>query len=201
MACPVHVRVEQEPGNPNVTTGKRLGMTMNDNLIIRRERPGEEAAVYDVNRRAFGSDAEPELVESIRASEGFIPELSLVAEQDGAIVGHILFSLVAIRTEDGDVPALTLAPVAVLPEFQNRRIGSALIEQGLTRARELGHELVLLIGHPWYYPRFGFRPAGPLGIKYPKHIREEVFMVYELVPGAIERAQGTLVYPPAFDED
>ena len=172
---------------------------MSGNLRIRQERPGEEAVIYEVNRRAFGGDAEPELVESIRSAEGFIPELSLVAEQDAAIVGHILFSPVAIRTEAGDVPALTLAPVAVLPEFQNRRIGTALIEHGLARARELGHELVLLIGHPWYYPRFGFKPAGPLGIKYPTRIREEVFMVYELVPGAIARAQGTLVYPPAFD--
>jgi putative acetyltransferase len=172
---------------------------MDDRLTIRQEQPGEETTVNEVNRLAFGGDAEPRLVESIRASEGFITELSLVAEMDGAIVGHILFSPVTIRTEAGDVPALTLAPIAVLPEFQNRRIGSLLIEQGLVRAGELGHELVFLIGHPWYYPRFGFKPAGPLGIKYPTHIREEVFMVYELVPGATARAQGTLVYPAAFD--
>ncbi|HEX3721175.1 MAG TPA: N-acetyltransferase [Nitrolancea sp.] len=172
---------------------------MGSDLTIREERPGEEASISEVNRRAFGRHAEAALVESIRVSNQFIPELSLVAEQDGEIVGHILFSPVTIRTASGDVPALTLAPVAVLPEFQNRRIGSSLIEHGLIRARELGHDLVLLIGHPRYYPRFGFKPAGPLGIDYPKPIREEVFMVYELVPGAITRAQGTLVYPPAFD--
>lgn len=173
---------------------------MGSELTIREERPGDEASISEVNRRAFGGNAEPALVEAIRASDGFVPELSLVADLHGTIVGHIQFSPVTIRTASGDVSALTLAPVAVLPEFQNRRIGSSLIENGLERARKLDHELVLLIGHPWYYPRFGFKPAGPLGIKYPKPIREEVFMVYELVPGAIDNAQGTLIYPPAFDE-
>ena len=174
--------------------------TVGGNLIIRQGLPGEEPIVEEVIRQAFGDESVPKLVNAIRASGGFIPELSLVAELNGTIAGHILFSTVTIRTETGDKPALTLSPVAVLPEFQNQGIGSALIERGLKRACELGHALVLVVGHPWYYPRFGFKPAGPLGINYPKRIRQEVFMVYELVPGAIARTQGTLIYPPAFNE-
>lgn len=173
---------------------------MSDDVSIRPERPGDEAAIYEVNRLAFNGEAEPKLVDAIRASDGFIPELSLVAEQAGRIVGHVLFSRAAIRTKAGAIPVLVLAPIAVLPELQNRGIGSKLIEAGLERARELGEQIVVLVGHPWYYPRFGFRPARPLGIDYPTSIREEAFMVLGLTPGALEGVRGTVAFPPAFDE-
>lgn len=169
-------------------------------VTIRPERSGDEAAIYAVNRSAFNRDDEPTLVDAIRASDGFIPALSLVAEQEGRITGHVLFSRAAIRTEDAEIPVLVLAPIAVLPEFQNRGIGSKLIDAGLERARELGEKIVVLIGHPWYYPRFGFKPARPLGIDYPIPIREEAFMALELIPGALTGIRGTVAFPPAFDE-
>jgi putative acetyltransferase len=169
-------------------------------VAIRPERSGDEGAIYEVNRLAFNDEAEPKLVDLIRATDDFIPGLSLVAEQDGRIVGHVLFSRAEIRTEDGAVPVLVLGPIAVLPELQNQGIGSKLIEVGTERARELGETIVVLVGHPWYYPRFGFRPAQPLGIAYPTPIREEVFMVLELTPGALEGIRGTIAFPPAFDE-
>ncbi len=172
---------------------------MSGDVSIRPERSGDRAAIYDVNRLAFAGDAEPKLVDAIRASDGFIPELSLVAEQADRIVGHVLFSRAAIRTEDEEIPVLVLAPIAVLPECQNQGIGARLIEAGLTRARELGERIVVLVGHPWYYPRFGFKPAIPQGIAYPTPIREEVFMVLELTPGALEGVRGTVAFPPAFD--
>jgi putative acetyltransferase len=173
---------------------------MSGDVSLRPERSGDEAAIYEVNQLAFAGDAEPMLVDAIRASDGFIPELSLVAEQAGRIVGHVLFSRAVIRGEAGEIPVLVLAPIAILPEWQNQGIGSRLIEAGLNRARELGERIVVLIGHPWYYPRFGFKPAIPLGINYPTSIREEVFMVRELVPGVLDGIRGTIVFPPAFDE-
>lgn len=176
------------------------GVTMSDDVSIRPERSGDEATIYEINRLAFESEDEPKLVDAVRASDGFIPELSLVAERDDRLVGHALFSRAAIRTETGEIPVLVLGPIAVLPECQNQGIGSQLIEAGLARARELGEKLVVLVGHPWYYPRFGFRPAIPLGIDYPTPIRVEVFMVLELTPGALEGIRGTIAFPPPFDE-
>ncbi len=176
------------------------GVSMSNDVSIRLERSGDEAAIYEVNRLAFNGEGEPKLVDAIRASDGFIPDLSLVAEQDGQIVGHVLFSRAAIRTESRDIPVLVLAPIAVVPELQNQGIGSKLIQAGLERARELDEKIVLLVGHPWYYPRFGFKPARPLGIDYPTPIREEVFMVLELTPGALEGIRGTVAFPPTFDE-
>ncbi len=173
---------------------------MSGEVTIRPERSGDEAVIYEINRSAFNGDDEPKLVDAIRVSDGFIPTLSLVAEQEGRIVGHVLFSRAAIRTEDGEIPVLVLAPIAVLPEFQNRGIGSKLIYAGMEHARELGEKIVVLIGHPWYYPRFGFKPARPLGIDYPTPIREEAFMVLELIPGALEGIRGTVAFPPAFDD-
>ncbi len=172
-------------------------MTLSD-VSIRPERVGDEAAIYEVNRLAFGRETEPRLVDALRASDSFIPELSLVAEQAGRIVAHILFSRATIRTTGGEIPVLVLGPVAVLPECQNRGIGSQLIEAGLEDAREMGERIVVLIGHPWYYPRFGFKPARPLGIDYPTPIRDEVFMVLELTVDALDGIRGTLALPPPF---
>ncbi|MGA7669455.1 MAG: N-acetyltransferase [Nitrolancea sp.] len=172
-------------------------MTLSD-VSIRPERSGDETTIYEVNRLAFGRESEPKLVDALRASDCFIPELSLVAEQTGRIVAHVLFSRATIRTTGGEIPVLVLGPVAVLPECQNRGIGSQLIEAGLEDAREMGERIVVLIGHPWYYPRFGFKPARPLGIEYPTPIRDEVFMVLELTPDALDDIHGTLALPPAF---
>ncbi|HUY99361.1 MAG TPA: N-acetyltransferase [Thermomicrobiaceae bacterium] len=166
---------------------------------IRAETAADRAAIHEVNALAFGREAEAGLVDAIRDSPEFIPELSLVAEWDGRVAGHVLFSRIVIRTADSDVPALTLAPVAVRPEAQNQGVGTALVREGLERARALGHRIVVVIGHPTYYPRFGFAPARPQGLEAPFPIADPPFMALALVPGALDGVRGTVVYPPAFE--
>jgi putative acetyltransferase len=165
------------------------------NIIIRPETSTDHQAVAAINTLAFGGPNEAHLVAMLRDLPGTI---SLVAEISGEPVGHICFSLVEIIGEQQVVPATALAPMAVLPEHQRQGIGSRLISAGLAACRQAGHRLVIVLGHPWYYPRFGFVPAAPLGIKYPHPVPEEVFMVYELVPGAAAGISGTARYPAAF---
>jgi putative acetyltransferase len=167
-------------------------------ITLRPETIEDYAAIREVNLLAFGRDVEPRLVEALRASPDFIPELSLVAVEAGQVVGHILFSPVAIEMKDGSVPALTLAPLAVRPEFQNQGIGSDLVRRGLEECRRLGHRIVIVVGHAEYYPRFGFSLARAHGLEAPFPVPDEAFMVLELVPGALEGAAGTVRYPPAF---
>jgi len=170
---------------------------------IKPERPEDYADIYELNRAAFGEEGESILVEKIRRSADFIPGLSLVAIHDGRIVGHILFSLIRVRIQDHpdeEKPILSLAPMAVLPEFQSRGIGSALVRRGLEIARDLGHKAVVVVGHPDYYPRFGFTPARPKGLEAPFPVPDEAFMTLELEPHGLDGLTGTLVYPSAFDE-
>lgn len=169
-------------------------------IDIRPETKEDYPAVYQVNRLAFGRDNEARLVEALRRAEGHIPELSLVAVESGQVVGHVLFSPTPIETEDGPRAAISLAPVAVLPERQNQGIGSALIRHGLEECRRLGHKIVIVLGHAGYYPRFGFTPARAKGVAPPFEVADEHWMALELQPGALEGVQGTVRYPPAFDE-
>ncbi len=119
---------------------------------IRKERPSDEEQIYDVNYRAFGRKEEPEVVDALRKS---CPEgVSFVAEEDGRIVGHILFTPAIIESEDKSVSGAGLGPVAVLPEYQRKGIGSALIKAGLEEMKRVGEPFVVLVGHPSYYPRF-----------------------------------------------
>jgi putative acetyltransferase len=163
---------------------------------MRAERPGEEDAIADVTTRAFGKQREARMVEAIRASDGFVPELSLVAELDGEIVGHVLLSYVGIAGDPRRV--LELGPMSVAPEHQRQGIGSALVRKALRLADERGEPLVLVLGHPWYYPRFGFRPASQLGITAPDpELPDEVFMAVPLQ--AYDSAlRGRVILPPAF---
>jgi putative acetyltransferase len=166
---------------------------------IRPETAEDYAAIHEVNALAFGQEVEPRLVENLRRLPEFTPELSLVAVEAGRVVGHILFSPLVIETKDGAVPALTLAPLAVRPELQNQGIGSELVRDGLERCRSLGHRIVVVVGHPNYYPRFGFSPAGARGLEAPFSVPDEAFLALELVPGALEGVAGTVKYPPPFD--
>jgi putative acetyltransferase len=168
-------------------------------ITVRPETPGDYAAVYEVNRLAFGKDNEARLVDTIRSSPEHIPELSLVAEMDGRVVGHILFSLIHIRAFIRLVPALALAPLAVHPDFQKQGIGSALVRHGLDACRNLGHKIVIVLGHPGFYPRFGFVPAIPRDILPPFDAPVEAFMVCELVPDACKHLHGVVRYPAVFN--
>jgi len=169
-------------------------------ITIQPEKEEYYTAIHELNVVAFGREDEAELVNKLRRSIDFIPRLSLVALIDGKVVGHILFSPVFIRTESTILPTLALAPMAVLPEFQNRGVGSELIREGLERCRTLGHKVVIVVGHPTYYPRFGFSSARAKGLEAPFPVPDEAFMVIELVPGALNGISGMVIYPPAFGE-
>jgi putative acetyltransferase len=162
---------------------------------IRPETPADLDAIRRVNRRAFGQDAEARLVDALRA--GGHVRLSLVAQQDGQVVGHILLGDLAIVTDAGTVPALALAPLAVLPEYQNQGIGSALTRRGLEVCTEEGHRIVVVLGHPHFYQRFGFssKLAAPLDSPFSGR---DSFLALELAPGALEGVSGRVVYPPPF---
>jgi putative acetyltransferase len=167
-------------------------------LIVRNEKPEDFAAIHEVNEKAFGRPAEANLVDALRAN-GKVT-LSLVAVQDGKIVGHILFSPVTIESEKGTFAAVGLAPMAVLPEHQNQAVGSNLVRAGLDACRKSLHEIIVVLGHPAFYPRFGFAPASRHGIKSEYDVRDEVFMIMELREGALAGRSGVVKYQPEFNE-
>jgi putative acetyltransferase len=167
--------------------------------IIRQEIPTDIAAIHAVNKQAFDNrESEAGLVNAIRKSENFIPELSLVADENGQILGHILFSRIHIKTENGQVSALALAPMAVLPQYQKQGIGSELVRRGLDVCKRLGNAIVIVLGHPVYYPRFGFSAASAKSLECPYGDCGEAWMALELIPGALQGVRGKVVYPPAF---
>jgi putative acetyltransferase len=165
-------------------------------LVVRPERPDDHAAVYHVNELAFGRRVEADLVERVRAAGRAV--VSLVAEEAGRVVGHILFSPVSIESPAGRHPAVGLAPMAVLPDRQRRGIGASLVRRGLEECRRQGRERVVVLGHPEYYVRFGFVPASRFGIRCEYDAPDEAFMALALRPGALGGCPGTAVYAPEF---
>jgi len=166
-------------------------------MVIRTEDGADRDSVYALNTAAFETPAEAGLVDALRAKAQ--PMLSLVAEENNSVVGHIMFSPVTLSGHP-DLNAMGLAPMAVLPEYQRKGIGSALVRSGLERCREMGITAMVVLGHPEYYPRFGFVPSSRFGIACEYEVPEEVFMVLELEPEALADRTGTISYHPAFDE-
>ena len=166
--------------------------------LIRAERPADRPGVFRVVRDAFVRDDEARLVDALRATEAFIPELSLVALDGEAIVGHVLFTRVTIRDENAAHPGLALAPVSVAPSHQGKGIGSALIHRGLEVARAGGHGVVIVLGRPGYYPRFGFVPAQARGIRAPFPVNDRSFMALALRAGGLKGVRGIVEYAAPF---
>lgn len=170
--------------------------TRNFQIVIRREKPPDIPSIYEVNRQAFGTTEEASLVDALR-SRGAVT-FSLVAASGEEIVGHILFSQVEIASQGSSFTALGLGPIAVLPEEQRKGIGGRLIVAGLEECRKAGHDVVVVLGEPDYYSRFGFRTSKPYGIRYEQDVPEEYFMVAELRPGALAGRSGIVKYQPEF---
>jgi putative acetyltransferase len=170
-------------------------------LTIRPERADDEAAIAAVVEAAFGQPSEARLVELLRASPCFIPELSLVAEADGHVVGHVMITTAWLDDDGQRRPVANLAPLAVEPTHQRAGVGSALMRAVIAAAEERGEPLVVLQGHPGYYPRFGFEWSVPLGITLdlPDWAPREAGQVLRL--GSYDASiRGKVVYPSAFDE-
>jgi putative acetyltransferase len=166
---------------------------------IRPETEEDHAAIRRVVEQAFGQHAEADLVDALRRHAH--PHISLVAlNDDGEVVGHILFSPVSIESERDAFAAMGLAPMAVLPDYQNQGIGSELVRAGLKACKLRGDDVVVVLGHPHYYPRFGFQPAGRLGIRSEYDVSDETFMVAELTPGALRGRKGLVKYHPEFSK-
>lgn len=167
-------------------------------ILVRAETPVDYPAVYQVNELAFGGPAEADLVDRLRAIAD--PQISLVAVKDGQIVGHIFFSPVSIEISDAGSIALGLAPMAVLPEYQKLGIGSQLVREGLKACQRIDCNVVVVVGHPEYYPRFGFVPANQRGLSCEYPVPDEVFMVAELEPEALDGRRGLVKYRPEFGD-
>lgn len=165
-------------------------------ISIRPERSGDIAIIHQIVAQAFGGAAEADLVDVLRRNGK--ATLSLVAEDNGRVVGHILFSPVVIDAGEKQLQGLGLAPLAVSPERQNEGIGSLLTEHGLKRCREMQTTFVVVLGHPDYYPRFGFVPASRFGVSSEYNVRDEAFMILEMREGALADAAGVARYQPEF---
>lgn len=174
-------------------------------MVIRQEGLEDIPQVQNLVKKVFenmehSDGSEHFLVEKLRKSKNFIPQLSLVAKGgQNEIVGHILFTPIQILREDGSFrQSLALAPVSVLPVYQNQGVGGLLINQGHDTARELGFKSIILMGHPKYYPKFGYRPASLWNIKAPIDVPNEAFMAIELYPGSLHNSSGQVKYPMEF---
>ena len=163
-------------------------------MKVRYENSQDQAAVWEVHAAAFPSEAEANLVNTLRSATDCI---SLVCEQASRIVGHILFSPVGIQ----DYPGLKiqgLAPMAVLPDQQNSGIGSELVKAGIRACETAGAQAIVVLGHADFYPKFGFVPSIKYGIRSEYDVPDEVFMILELQPGSLDGVSGTIEYHEAF---
>ncbi len=167
-------------------------------ITIRPERPTDALAVADLLEQAFGGTGEVNLVAALRWQAAVT--VALVALVNAQVVGHILCSPVTLEVDPAYAKAVALAPLAVLPGYQRQGIGGQLIQAGLAACREAGYALVVVLGHPDYYPAYGFQPAKRYGLTcayVPPD--DDAFMVQELQPGALAGRHGRVTFHPEFD--
>jgi putative acetyltransferase len=165
-------------------------------MQIRPENNDDIAKVWEINAVAFDTETEAKLVNVLREScESYI---SLVAEVDGELVGHILFTPVELVGDRSGLKLMGLGPMAVMPKYQNKGIGSQLVNEGLEQCLRRGYDAVVVLGHPKYYPRFGFVPSVKYGIKSEYEVPDEVSMILELKKNSLKGISGIIRYNPAF---
>ncbi|MEM9329594.1 MAG: N-acetyltransferase [Bacteroidota bacterium] len=172
-------------------------------IELRQEASEDHSAVFHVLKAAFRTESnpdpeEPDLVDRLRKSHAFIPELSIVAEHQGKIVGHILLTKIKVIDGTKESDSLALAPVSVLPAFQGQGIGGRLIEHAHEMAKAMGHQSIILLGHADYYPRFGYRQTTEFGIKMPFEVPAENCLAIELVKDGLMGVRGRVQYPSEF---
>ena len=163
---------------------------------VRRATDDDWPAILEVHRLAFGREEEAAMADAVRASAGFVPELSLVAMAGYQAQGHVLTSWVGL--EGSERRLLQLGPIGVLPELQGQGIGSALVRASLEAARGLGEPLVLLEGNPKYYARFGFVRADELGLLPPPEALYDWAFQVAVLDESVPFPRGRVVYPPTF---
>lgn len=163
---------------------------------VREERPGDVAAVREVNNLAFGQDQEGNIVDALRSNGGAL--LSLVATLDGRVVGHIMYSPLSVG---GEITGAALGPMAVVPEHQRQGIGSKLVEAGNRKLKDTGCPFIIVVGHANYYPRFGFRPASTQGIKCEWEVPDDVFMLLVLDQAKMQGVSGLAKYRHEFSSE
>lgn len=164
-------------------------------MRIRPETAADRSAVRAVNEAAFETSVEADLIEALRGKSTEV--VSLVADSDDAVVGHILFSRVTLAGYP-QLRLMGLGPMAVAPQYQRSGVGSALVREGLARCRQLAVQAVVVLGHPEYYPRFGFVPASRYAIRSEYDVPDDVFMIVELEAGALNGVSGLARYDQAF---
>lgn len=170
-------------------------------IKVRCEIKDDYPRISEINNAAFNQPNEAILVEKLRKTPDFIPDLSLVAETEGEVVGHILFYPIKIDSGKIKHDSLALAPMSVHPDYQNRGIGSRLVNEGLRKAKSLGCGSVIVLGHSGYYPRFGFEKASKWSINAPFDVPDDVFLALELKKNGLKNIKGTVEYPNEFNEE
>ena len=166
---------------------------------IRSEKPEDIEAVRTLNKLAFHQETEGVIIDKIRSNCNEI--FSLIAELDNKVIGHILFSPVMLKSDHSELKGMGLGPMAVLPEFQNRGIGSSLVNHGLKLVKEAGYPYVIVLGHPSYYPRFGFQPASKFQFQCQwEDVPDEAFMALIFDKKEIKDNAGTIFYRDEFNE-
>jgi putative acetyltransferase len=171
-----------------------------DNLMgIRKEQPGDIQRIRQLNLVAFETETEANLVDTLRRSG--ISYISLVYEENNELKGHIFFTPVELEGDRSGLQIMGLGPMAVDPKFQNKGIGTLLVKAGIERCRSDGYDVIVVLGHPNYYPRFGFETSVKYGIKSEYEVPDEAFMVLELKDKALKGKRGTMKFNEAFGTD
>lgn len=188
------LKVGEEESSPQIA---ELLCVLSQMISIRLEAPEDLQSIRKVNIEAFGTSSEADLVDRLRKEP--IPFISLVATVDTDVVGHILFTEMRSE-EDSHVRIVGLAPMAVLPSFQRRGIGCLLVEAGLEECKSRGYGAVFVLGHPEYYPRFGFISSSEFGITSEFDVPDEVFMAKEILQSHLSHVNGNVYYHPFFQD-
>jgi len=166
-------------------------------ILIRREYSSDVEYIHQLNQSVFGDESEAVLVDRLRDADSLV--LSMVAEIDGRIIGHICFSPAVIEQADESYPALAMAPMSIASDIQHQGLGSMLVNAALEHLRQEHHKIVVVLGHPGFYGKLGFKPAAEFSIHWDHDVPDEAFMVYPLTDDALDNVSGTVHFRPEFE--